>query len=320
MTPLKLEATKEGTMVSATTAKFDQVLQEILYTAVDKPQVPQLEKANVRTIERMVHQCHALLRQNLERKVKMEPNVYHKERVERILDQFEAVMPDIQEAIAARVLDSISEIIRLEISRVLQDALSDLQDANVEPVSDKGEDEAQPSNNAASLQGPEPSRLTTEENVSSTAQTERATGLQRQIDRHQEPAAQRTSKPESRLTADKPEHQQVDGSSGASEMARKPDETADDEVFHGDVKVGLESHQSPKHMIRFLNQIEGNSQLRMLRMIGNNHGATLWLALRQPLRLNKLFSEMDNVSEVRVCRPRGSGGPEQVLEVVLGGL
>ena len=51
MTSPKLKATKEGTMVSATTNNFDQVLQEILYTAVDKPQLPQLEKANVRTID-----------------------------------------------------------------------------------------------------------------------------------------------------------------------------------------------------------------------------------------------------------------------------
>ncbi len=45
-----------------------------------------------------------------------------------VLQEFETVIPDIQDAITTPVSDSISELIRQEIGHVLQGALSGLSD------------------------------------------------------------------------------------------------------------------------------------------------------------------------------------------------
>ena len=53
------------------------------------------------------------------------------------MKQFQSVLPDIQKAIVTRVLESVSEIIRLEIRRVLRDSLSDLEDAMADPIDEE---------------------------------------------------------------------------------------------------------------------------------------------------------------------------------------
>ena len=54
--------------------------------------------------------------------------MYNKDRMERVLQEFQTVMSDIQAAIATRVANSISELIRQDIQHVLQDSMSDFSD------------------------------------------------------------------------------------------------------------------------------------------------------------------------------------------------
>ena len=84
----------------------------------------------------------------------MQPNLYSKDRTERILKELQSVLPDIQAAIITRVVESVSEIIRLEMRRVMQDALRDLQDAMVESVQAEESGRLMPSTMAGGLSQP----------------------------------------------------------------------------------------------------------------------------------------------------------------------
>ena len=116
-------------MTNEMTTYLDQVLHEILDAPALEPLTPDLEKIHLHAIERMVCQCYALLRLELDRKVKLDSQVYSKNRMQLILREFESVIPDIQKATNARVQKSVMEIARKEIRHVLEGALSNLEDA-----------------------------------------------------------------------------------------------------------------------------------------------------------------------------------------------
>ncbi|MFQ5933714.1 MAG: hypothetical protein ACE5KI_03630 [Dehalococcoidia bacterium] len=287
--------------MKGTVSYFDQALQDILEATADKPQAPDVRKANALSIERMVRQCYALLRQGLERKVKLEPNVYSKEQMERVLREFEGAIPDIQEAISIRVSDSISELVRQEIRRVLKDALSDLEEAMLAQASGEEKGKVAPAARAEAPQQPKERPSASKEKSKPEISTESEEIRPGKGDTPREEA----------------EHRPTDTSTDDTDAPKEGDEVADDEIYEGHVKLGVYTHGSRKQMIRFLNQVGTHPQLRMRQMVGSYRDATLWLALRQPLRLKHVLYDMENVSNVRVCPPRGSGDTEHVLEVLL---
>ena len=296
-------------MVTSPASHFDQVLEEILEATADRTQAPTVDKVFVGLIERMVRQCHALLRQDLEYRVKSDPGLYSKDRIEDVLQKFETAIPDINEAITARVTDSVSELIRQDVRRVLQDALTDVQEAMEDHVSEEVRGGELPSTTGEGIHQIQEGHPSLERSGSQRAANERP-----------ELAGGPTGTPE------KDEMRQHSTPSAPSAEAKigeqDPDRPLndDDEVYEGDVRLGLESPGGPKQMVRFLDYLSGNPQMRVIRMVGNYQSATVWLALRRPLRLKEIFYRMESVSKVRVSRPRGYKGPEHALEIVLEGL
>ena len=63
-------------MTNVKSPYMDKVLQDILEAVEDAPQASDVEKTNTRSIQRVVRQCYALLSQEMERKVKLEPDLY----------------------------------------------------------------------------------------------------------------------------------------------------------------------------------------------------------------------------------------------------
>ena len=264
-----------------TSAGFDQVLHDILEAAEENPQAPSVQKANARSISSMVHQCYAVLRQELERKVKMEPHLYSEERTEHTLQEFKLAIPDIQQAILMKVEDSVSELIRQEVRHVLRDAVTDLQDA------------------ITYTNLPDP--VMASEQQSST----------------ERPIKQQISTP---LPASVIEHRgmpPVDLASDQDEVIEGHHEPVDDEVYQGKVKVSVETHGNMKQTMRFLNQLSGSPQLRVLQMVSGSGGVTIWLELRRPMRLKEYFSLMPGVSNVATRPSRGNGDSEHMLDLVL---
>ena len=176
-----------------------------------------------------------------------------------------------------------------------------------------------PSDMAGGLSQAKHQRSASEENAGPSTPAQKVEESHGQSHVPQEQAVPLLPVPELHSTVDVPARQHGQGPAGDSDMAQHLDNPADGEVYQSDVKVSVETHGETKQMIAFLNKLQGSSELRMLWMVGNDQGATMWLALRQPLRLKELFLQMESVIEVRDRPSRGAGSPEHVLEVVLGG-
>ena len=308
-------------MVNANTAYFDQILQEILGATTDNHQSAISDRINTYSIERMVSQCYALLRQELERKVKLEPDRYSKERVESILGEFKTVIPDIQQVIATRVLDGISELMRQEIQHVLKDALNDLGDAVVAPVSKEEKTRVHPATTTGVPAEAAEARPVSHD--SSNKGSDPTEGSEEPLELGGFPWEQpvhELSGVESNPTVDELERQPPGTLADTNGSVQQSREEADDEIYQGDVKVSVDTLGSPQQITRFLNQLGSSDQLRVLRMVGSYQSATIWLSLHQPLHLKEFISQMKSVSEVRVRGPRGLREPEHILDVVLEGL
>lgn len=274
-------------MVTEGSANFNEVLQGILEVTEATPRTEDVGKPQTVSIERMVHQAYILLRQQLERRVKLEPALYSKDRTEQALHDFERVLPDIQAEIAARAADSVSEFVRQEVRRVLRDALSDLSEAITNPVSS---DEAAEitADTELSASKPEGTREFTEK-----------------------------SPPQGQDISQVPQRQGRGsvGSSDLEEVASPEAKATDEGVYQGNVKLSVEAQDGAKQVIQFLNVLNSNSALRVLRMVGTHGIITVWLNVQRPIPLKALLSEAEGVSKVSVRS--SSQGSEPVLEVVL---
>ena len=265
-------------MEHGSVAYVDQALQEILEAAVEKPQAKELGGVPPYSIERIVNQCYLLLQQQVERKLKLEPNRYSRERIENVLREFKTAIPDIQNAIAAQVEDSMSELIRLEVRRFLQNAINDLEEAiNVPDL--------------------------IEERVGGSQQLQDALSVPEETADFSPQGP--VSEPSAPLQPSTATEQESEG--------------ADDEVYQGDVKVNVKAKGHLKEMMRFLNQLSNNPQMRVVRLLGAYDAVTIWLGLRRPVNLKEIISRMEGVSEVTTRRERTPKESTPALEVVLAG-
>ena len=98
------------------------VLTELAGTAFDAIQD---EDSLSVMVQRMVIQCSALLRMQLERKAAQDPKRYDYTRVDVIIREFEAVSIDVQDTITQRVRSKLAAHTQQEVFRVLEDALAD---------------------------------------------------------------------------------------------------------------------------------------------------------------------------------------------------
>ena len=65
-----------------------------------------------------------------------------------------------------------------------------------------------------------------------------------------------------------------------------------DELFKGEVTLGMETQGSTRHMLQFLSQVAENPSIQLVQMVGGYQGATVWLILRQPMHLTQMLSMM----------------------------
>ena len=285
---------------------MDQVLQGILEAVEDAPQASDVEKTNTRSIERVVRQCYALLSQEMERRVKLEPHLYSRERLDQVLGQFKSTLPDIQDAIAIRISDSISELIRIEVRKVLQDALGDLQAAMGDPA---GQVE----------NGRETSRGVVEQAQTVGTEREADDGLTTGDEAPETPPIAQKDPPAEAATVgpsvDDAPPEIVPQRPG---IDSEPHQVLDDTVYQGSVKVSVESHGMVKEMMRFLNQVSDHPDLHVRQVLGSYGTVTVWLALRAPLRLRQILLDMDMVTGVTPRRSSAAKGSEYLLDLELG--
>ena len=114
------------------------------------------------------------------------------------------------------------------------------------------------------------------------------------------------------------EDRHVDRPSGAS-PDQEHGQADDGELYERIAKIKVKAPGGVRNTIHFLNQLRVNPYLRILQMTGDSDSVTVSLALRRPLRLKRVFSEMAGVSEVSAHRGRGLPGSEHQFAVLLEG-
>ena len=117
------------------------------------------------------------------------------------------------------------------------------------------------------------------------------------------------------------------GDSAAGAMAdpgarteMQPTEADEGELYEGTVRLNVFQEGAVGMVVNFVQQLREKPEFRLLRMANNREGGVdVWLALRQPIPLRQMLTEVKGVSEVSHTRARdlSPGSEDAPLTVVL---
>lgn len=277
------------------------------------------------TVDRIVTQCRALLRQQLERKARQQSFVYDKALIERHLHDFDTASADVKSAIADRVKARIVLFIQEEIRRVLNDAVEDISNSaesplltetvgktqvdereRTYPIEDGGNHVKSPNQaTPSSKNGTSHLSQQTPSVVSSLPPLEEA---HRQRAPDQEPRSGEIPQNLAGESADRP--------ADSAHPSKEFPQGSTDEVYEGTVKLQIEPNIAFQQVTQFVDALRRRTDLRVLQLVGSHkNGLRIWLGLRTPLRLREALLQIDGVSQVGADSRFESNGDGSVLNV-----
>ncbi len=282
-------------------------------------------------VKRLVSQCGALLRQQLERKAKQEPLVYDEGRIGRIMRDFEASTADVEAIIAERVMNKVTVHVQQEVLRVLNDALDEGEEILEDPaLAPRANTELPPANGKSPRRAAE-RRPAVEEPTSREYRraVEESTNGREAIELPPvEPLIASETREQGLPTEDaqpvvaappeEPEKQEIHETLKPQEVPERATSESNEEIYEGTVKLRVEANECLRQVVQFVDALRRNSEFRLLQLVGDyKEGVGIWLGLRSPLRLREVLLEMDGVSQVDAARKRGKNGHEPQLNVQL---
>ena len=125
-------------MADETATYIDRVIDEIFNVATNVPQPRDVQDACAHIIERIARRSYSLVCRELVRRVNLESDLYHRGRIDRALQAFEARIEEIPDAIAHRVEVYICEYMRQWVRDILQHGLSERRAEAPERASEEG--------------------------------------------------------------------------------------------------------------------------------------------------------------------------------------
>lgn len=278
-------------------------------------------------VERMLHQCRALLHQQLEHKTRREPLLYNAAAIEQVMRQFDAASEDIQSVILDRVRARVRTFVQHELERVLQDstdaAVTALEEPVVGPIGYERPIPAEgvPSwpetprdNRPMDYLGQGSRNGVVDLPVNPTASRPEklppaATPPARRDDyRVGEPAPRREAAPATPPPGTMKRQEETplpaaDYYDGPPAVA-VPTQPSGDEVLHGRVKLSIAANDSIQQVIHFIDALRRRNEFRVVQVVGShNQGVGVWLVLRIPMPLKQVLLGMGGVTQV--------AGPEQ---------
>lgn len=287
-------------------------------------------------IRRAVGQCSALLRQDLERKVKQEPLIYKQDHTDSVIRQFEAASEDIEATIINRVRSKILSHIHDEIRRVLEDAVNDGVESLEDPLWKGNSNGMPPINGEAPGRSVEPEPVIEEDDatVSLGTAVEESDGASGTLPVHPDQQSDAPPTPpivqERNGTAEVPEMtpgtsqssqqegQNVSPSLEAKGTSKEPSPDSADEVYEGTVKLNVVAIEGARQVVHFVEELRKKPDFQLLQLVGNHkEGVGVWLGLRAPLRLKEVLRQMEGVSQVEVSSALKSNGHEPLFKVQL---
>ncbi len=301
-------------MMNATKAHDPNKIEESSGAVLDAPQG---QDHLTSIIHRMVAQCGALLRQQLERKAKQHPGMYDQARVDRIMSQFEVAAEDIQATIVQRVESRVSAYVQQEILRVLEDALNDDEDSLPEPVWSDGAYRLPPAVNGEASRQPEERRPAVEEDDTLLKLEVKAEEPHNGVPPVEQLAAASTTGMVQEQNGATEDHG-ILPSSETDDTSEQPSQDSVEGVYEGTVKLRVEAKEHVRQVIQFVDALRQRSDFRLLQLVGNyKEGVGIWLGLRSPLRLKEVLLQMEGVSQVDAPAWRDMDGSEPMLKVRL---
>ncbi|MFQ6027003.1 MAG: response regulator transcription factor [Dehalococcoidia bacterium] len=106
-----------------------------------------------------------------------------------------------------------------------------------------------------------------------------------------------------------------------TEPADSVEESIQDGVYEGTVRLMVESRGSIRQLMNFVGELRQNPQYRLLRLVANQHkeGMDVWLGLREPVSLKAQVLEMAGVASVETVTDSAPAENEHTLCVQLAG-
>ena len=232
-------------------------------------------------IRRAVVQCRALLRQDLERRARQQPQIYNQDHTNSILHQFEAASVDIEATIANRVRSKILSHIHHEIRRVLEDAVKDGAEpleALEDPIwEEKGDRIPSPINKEDA-----PVNLGTgvEESNGVGGGALAVHPAQQPVDTPTPPTVQEMADLASQPL--ETEEHKAYPSSEATAVSKEPPHDSAEEVYEGTVKLAVQAMEGARQMVHFVEELRKKPDFQLLQLVGNyTEGVGIWLGLRR---------------------------------------
>ena len=287
-------------------------------------------------IGKKVTQCGSLLRQQLERRAKRQPEMYSPDRTDRIMREFEGASEDLRATIAKRVMSKLTNHVQKEVLRVLEDAINDGAEAFEIPpdnlkqmrpvaVSDVEATQRPKGNNRAAEEaaledlstGAEESPKEDRESGAPTAPGFAEPTVSEADKRNAESAEEYRPTSEAAPPTEANE-ENPDETAHFQEAAKKPLSEGASEVYEGTVELRVESNESLRQVVKFVDALRRNSDFRLLQLVGNHHeGIGIWLGLRSPVRLKEVLLEMTGVTQVDATDLLKRNGDGPLLNVRL---
>ncbi len=268
-------------------------------------------------VQRMVIQCSALLRMQLERKAAQDPKRYDYTRVDGIIREFEAVSGDVQDTITHRVRSKLAAHTQQEVFRVLEDALADC----VESLERKPDELFVPP--------PELTSLDVETMSEESEPFSQPAPEQEPIQEVAQESAVVYEQPEQEPVFESPDSESLPVRDTeepaafvpAAEVAG-PDPAVDDDpvedTYSGTVKLRIEATESVRQVVQFVDTLRRRPDLRLLQLVGSHKdGVGIWVSLRAPIALRPILAGMDGVAEVSGSRRNETDGQEPSLKLRL---
>ncbi|MFQ5873733.1 MAG: hypothetical protein ACE5JL_08015 [Dehalococcoidia bacterium] len=287
-------------------------------------------------IREKVTQCASLLRQQLERKAKRQPEMYGPDHIDRIMREFEGASEDVQATITARVMSKLTDHVQKEVLRVLEDAIDDGAESFEAPL-----DNLNWVRPVVVSDGEAAQRLKGKERAAEeTALEDLPTSAEGSLKEDKEggvPTAYRLAEPtaseagqgnheaaeEFRPTSEaapptEANEENPDQTARSQHTAKKPLSEEDGEVYEGSVELRVESNESLRQVVKFVDALRRNPDFRLLQLVGNHHeGIGIWLGLRSPVRLKEILLEMAGVTQVDATDLLKRNGDGPLLNVKL---
>ena len=318
-------------MINGTNGAHPDKMEEVAGGAGE----PQEQDTITAMVRRMVAQSGALLRQQLEHKVKQEPMLYDQARVDQIIGQFGAASEDVQAIIADRVRSRLISHIHQEVLRLLEDALSDSEESLEDPIWNHRVEQAPPTITRQPPRQSEGQRPTVEEeDTRGGPQTggeefpggEGTTGVP-PAQHPPEPAALATAEEQDEVTevsqtalSSESTEQGLDLTSDSQGLPGDPPQGLLGELYEGTVMLRVDATDSVRQVIQFVDALRRKSDFRLLQLVGNHdQGVGVWLGLRAPVLLKEILLQMEGVAEVDASGWLEQHGHEPQLKVRLAG-